>query len=35
MNLFASLRFWWKAMVDRSRIGSEVEEEFKFKLAPR
>ena len=32
MNLFATLRFWWKAMVNRSRIGREVEEEFKFHL---
>jgi hypothetical protein len=32
MNLFATLRFWWKAMVNRSRIGREVEEEFKFHI---
>src|ERR1700684_170280 len=32
MNLFDSLRFWWKAMVNRSRMGREVEEEFKFHI---
>src|SRR5882757_1380772 len=32
MNIFATLRFWWKAMVNRSRIGREVEEEFKLHL---
>ena len=32
MNFFATLRFWWKAMVNRSRIGREVEEEFKFHI---
>jgi predicted permease len=32
MNLFATLRFWWKAMVNRSRMGREVEEEFKFHI---
>ena len=32
MNLFATLRFWWKAMVNRSRIGREVEEEVKFHI---
>ncbi len=32
MNLFATLRLWWKAIVNRSRIGSEVEEEFTFHI---
>ena len=32
MNLFPTLRFWWKAMVNRSRVGREVEEEFRFHL---
>ena len=32
MNLFAILRFWWKAMVNRSRIARDVEEEFKFHI---
>lgn len=30
MNLFAALRLWWNAMTNRSRVGREVEEEFKF-----
>ena len=29
MKLLANLRLWWKAIVNRSRIGREVEEEFK------
>ncbi len=32
MNSFATFRFWWKSMVNRSRIGREVEEEFKFHI---
>jgi predicted permease len=32
MNLFATLRIWWRAMVNRSRMGREVEEEFKFHI---
>ena len=32
MNLFAILRLWWKAIVNRSRIGREVEEEFTFHI---
>jgi predicted permease len=32
MKIFATLRFWWKAMVNRSRTGREVEKEFKFHI---
>jgi predicted permease len=32
MNLFAALRLWWRAMTNRSRVGREVEEEFKFHI---
>ncbi len=32
MNLVATLRIWWKAMVNRSRTGREVKEEFKFHI---
>jgi predicted permease len=32
MNLFAPIRFWCRAMVNRSRIGREAEEEFKFHI---
>jgi hypothetical protein len=30
MSLFATLRFWWKAILNRSRIDHDVKEEFQF-----
>jgi predicted permease len=32
VNLLAIFRYWWKAIVHRSRIDHEVEEEFQFHL---